>query len=138
MNEERAFCSRLLVPRNKLGLVCVTGKAADGVDARSHRNFFAQNLDLFGPVDDAACKRARGGVADEHHARFRSPEVVLEMMPYATARRHSRSRHNDRAATNFVERDGLGLLARVMQSGQVERIVPRSYQGGDLRLQVLQ
>src|SRR6202022_4128337 len=95
MNEERAPCSRLLVPGNKLALVCVTGKTVDGVDAGSHRNLLAQNFDLLGPIDDASRERARSGVADEDHARFRTPKVVLEMMAYATTRRHSRSRHND-------------------------------------------
>src|SRR5260370_38696401 len=64
--------------------------------------------------------------------------LVVEIMLSAPTRPNPRPRHYDCAATNFVDRDGLGLLARVMQSGKVKRIASRSNQSGDLRLQVLQ
>ena len=60
------------------------------------------------------------------------------MVAHAPARAHAGTGHDDSAARDIVQRPGLGLLARQVQSVKTERIMPVPNALGDFRLQGVQ
>ena len=116
VNKERTLSARLLLPGQQLRLVGMGGETIDGVDAGPNRNILAENVHLLGAVDNLACKRPDGGVADEHDARILATKIVLEVVAHAAARAHARAGHDDGPAMDAVYRNGFGGLPREMQS----------------------
>lgn len=60
--------SDLPVPGKEFRLVGVGGKSVDRMNARIHRNLFAEEVDMRGTVDDLSGKGAIGCITDEHNA----------------------------------------------------------------------
>lgn len=52
-------------PSEQLPLVGVGGKSVDRMDHAADRNFFAEQTDMLGPIDDLPRNRAGGGKSDE-------------------------------------------------------------------------
>src|ERR1700722_10234121 len=134
VNKKRTLCTGLLLPSQQFRLVGVGGKAIDRVDARPNRNIFAEDVHLRGAVDNLACKRPNGCVADEHDARILPTEIVLEGVAHAAAGAHAQAGHDDGPAMDTVDRDGLGGFTREMQSWQGKRVVSLLKQLRDRRL----
>ena len=106
VNKERALRASLLLPRQQLCLVGVGGEAVDGVDACSDGDILTEDCHMFGTVDDAACERPNGGVADKHDARILTTKIVLEVVADATAGAHSRAGYDDAPPwTSFIATD---------------------------------
>jgi len=81
--------SCLPVPGEEFRLVGVGGKSVDRVNGRVYRNLFAEEVDMRGAVDDPSGEAAAGCIADKNYARIRTPEVVLEVIPYPPAGAHA-------------------------------------------------
>src|SRR5450830_388070 len=101
----------------------MSGKTINGVNAGPNRNILAKNVHLLGAVDNTARESPNGCVADEHDARIRATEIVLEVVAHAAAGTHARAGHDDGSAMDVVYRNGFCGLPREMQSWQSKRIV---------------
>src|SRR5690348_4734332 len=84
-------------------LVSVGREPRDRVDSSLDRNVLVKEANHLRAVHNSARWCSRRGIADEDNARFGSPEIVLQVMPNATAGRHTRSRHDDGAARYLID-----------------------------------
>src|SRR5664280_593223 len=116
MDKECTFRAGLLLPRQQLRLVGMSGETINGVDASPNWNIFAKNVHLLGAVDNTARESPNRCVADEHDARIRATEIVLEVVADEAAGTHARAGHDDGSAMDVVYRNGCGGLSREMQS----------------------
>lgn len=137
VNEERAFCAGLLLPSQQLGLVGMAGETINGVDASPNWNILTKNAHLLLAVDNTARERPKGCIADEHDARLRAREIVLEVMTHAAAGAHARTGHDDGPAMDVVYRNRIGGLPREMQSWQSKWVVSLLKQLGGRWLKAL-
>ena len=123
MHEKSCFrITRVRMPRQQFRLVSVRRKTANGVNSRTHRDVLAKDTYPFRAVDDLAGQRALRRIPDKHDAVAPIPQIMFQVMTHPSASAHARTRHNDGAATDLVNRDGLGSLAGEMQPRQVKRI----------------
>ena len=124
MNEIGDFgVAGLFVPGEQIFLVGMGGEAADGIDGGIDADFFAEDLDDSGAVDDPPRQRASRGVADEHHAAAPVPQVVFEVMPHPPAGAHAGASHDDSAAVDAVDGHRFRSLPSVVQAGKAERVL---------------
>ena len=89
MNKERALRAGLLLPRQQLSLVGMGGETINGVNASPNRDILAEDIHLFGAIDNAARESPIGCVADEYDTRILATEIVLEMVPYTAPGAHA-------------------------------------------------
>jgi len=116
VDKERMFRSGPLLPSQQLRLVGMSGETVNGVDASANWNIFTENVHVLLAVDNTPRESPTGCVADEHDARIRATEIVLEMVAHAAAGTHARAGHDDGSAMDTVYCNGFGGLPCEMQS----------------------
>src|SRR5690606_1178203 len=85
-------------------------------------DLFAMYAHALGSVDERAPQRPLRLVTDYHQARLVTPQVVLEVMEYAPARRHARRSDDHGAALHVVELLGSLGVGGERQGGRVEGV----------------
>jgi hypothetical protein len=60
-------------PCEELPLVGVSRKPVDGVDCAADRDIFAEQVDMFGTIDDLPCNRPGSRESDKDNCRFFPP-----------------------------------------------------------------
>src|SRR5450756_3013767 len=92
------------------------GETINGVDSSPNRNILTKNVHLLLAVNNTARESPNGCIADEHDARIRASEIVLEVMAHAAAGAHASASHDDGPAMDVVYRNGFSGFPREMQS----------------------
>ena len=92
------------------------GETINGVDSSPNQNILTKNVHLLLAVNNTARESPCGCIADEHDARIRASEIVLEVMAHAAAGAHASASHDDGPAMDVVYRNGFSGFPREMQS----------------------
>ena len=80
VHQERTLRAGLLLPSEQLRLISMRGETIDGVDSSPNRKSLAQNVHLFGAVDNLAGKSPNSCVTDEYDGRILTADIVLEVV----------------------------------------------------------
>lgn len=91
------------------------GNSLERLNACRYSDILAKQVYIFNPVQKASAERSLYLIAHKKYSTFRSPEIVLQVMPDTSGFAHSRSRDDD-----LRRRVGIDQLGGITCLGQIK------------------
>ncbi len=134
-HELRLF-GKALEPRDEAALVGVAAHPGQGGDLGSDLYLLVKELYLLRAVVQRTSERSGRLIADKQHKALRPPQIVLEVVAYASGVAHAGGGNDDLGLLVLIYCSGFLLTDRRMQSGEKQRIFARAYDGAHLIIDI--